>query len=181
MGFGVCAPQDSEASKLYRWWVSIQLSSSAHSPILSGWLCAIGWQVYLAGVCFMVGTIIQGLIALNVVDYVWQNWHGTLLTIAVISFSISFNTVLAARLPLIEGMVLILHLAGFFGIMIPLWVMAPRAHPHVLLEFSNNGGWSSTGLSAMIGLTSPMSVLIGYDCSVHMCKAVLIFNGYIEC
>jgi hypothetical protein len=39
-----------------------------------------------------------------------------------------------------------------------------------LLEFSNNGGWPSTGLSAMIGLTTPLSVLIGYDCSVHMCK-----------
>jgi choline transport protein len=144
--------------------------------MLSGWLCAIGWQVYLAGVCFMVGTIIQGLIALNVTDYVWQNYHGTLLTIAAIAFSIIFNTVLAARLPLIEGIVLILHLVGFFAIIIPLWVMAPRADPQVLLDFSNNGGWSSTGLSAMIGLTSPLSVLIGYDCSVHMCKAVLPFN-----
>ncbi|KAH8810578.1 amino acid/polyamine transporter I [Xylogone sp. PMI_703] len=137
-----------------------------------GWLCAIGWQVYLAGVCFMVGTIIQGLIALNVTDYVWHNWHGTLLTIAVIAFSIAFNTVLATRLPLIEGTILILHLAGFFAIIIPLWIMAPRAHPLVLLEFSNNGGWSNTGLSAMIGLISPMSVLIGYDCSVHMSEEI---------
>jgi choline transport protein len=119
----------------------------------------------------MVGTIIQGLIALNVSDYVWHNWHGTLLTIAAISFSIAFNTVLAFQLPLIEGIVLVLHLAGIFAIIIPLWVMAPRAKPYAaLLEFSNNGGWPSTGLSAMIGLTTPLSVLIGYDCSVHMCK-----------
>jgi choline transport protein len=119
----------------------------------------------------MVGTIIQGLIALNVTDYVWHSWHGTLLTIAAISFSIIFNTVLAVQLPLIEGVVLILHLAGFFAIIIPLWVMAPHATAHTaLLEFSNNGGWPSTGLSAMIGLTTPLSVLIGYDCSVHMCK-----------
>jgi len=119
----------------------------------------------------MVGTIIQGLIALNVSDYVWHNWHGTLLTIAAISFSIIFNTALAVQLPLVEGIVLILHLAGFFAIIIPLWVMAPRANAHTaLLEFSNDGGWSSTGLSAMIGLTTPLSVLIGYDCSVHMCK-----------
>lgn len=121
----------------------------------------------------MVGTIIQGLIALNVNDYVWEQWHGTLLTIAVIVSSISFNTVLAARLPLIEGIVLILHVAGIFVIIIPLWVMAPRADPHVLIEYSNNGGWSSTGLSAMIGLTATLSgVLTGYDCSVHMCKAI---------
>jgi len=46
--------------------------------------------------------------------------------------------------------------------------MGPRADTHVLLDFSNNGGWSSTGLSAMIGLTSSLSVLIGYDCSAHI-------------
>lgn len=119
----------------------------------------------------MVGTITQGLIALNVQDYVWHNWHGTLLTIAVIVFSIAFNTILAFRLPLIEGIVLFLHIAGFFAIIIPLWVTGPRASPReALLEFTNNGGWPSVGLSSMIGLTAPMSVLIGFDCAVHMCK-----------
>ncbi|RMZ86506.1 hypothetical protein DV736_g6268, partial [Chaetothyriales sp. CBS 134916] len=62
---------------------------------LTGWLLAIGWQVYLAGICSMVGSITQGLIALNVQDYVWHNWHGTLLTITVIVFSIIFNTAFA--------------------------------------------------------------------------------------
>lgn len=138
---------------------------------MTGWLCAIGWQVYLAGVCFMVGSIIQGLIALNVEDYEWHSWHATLLTIAVITFAVGFNTLLAVRLPLLEGIALILHIAGFFAIIIPLWVMAPRASTHdALFKFTNNGGWSSTGLSAMVGLTAPLSVLIGYDCSVHMCR-----------
>ena len=144
---------------------------TTYSQRVLGWLSAIGWQVYLAGVAFMVGSVIQGLIALNVKGYVWHNWHGTLLTIAAITFSILFNTALAVKLPLIEGTVLILHLAGLFAIIIPLWVMAPRASTHdALFVFTNFGGWSSTGLSAMIGLTTPLSVLIGYDCSVHMCK-----------
>jgi choline transport protein len=66
-------------------------------------------------------------------------------------------------------MVLILHVVGFFAIIIPLWVMAPRASADVaLLTFTNNGGWSSVGLSSMIGLLAPVAVLIGYDCSVHM-------------
>ncbi|KIW50408.1 hypothetical protein PV05_11997 [Exophiala xenobiotica] len=156
-------------------WVS-ELAPPKIQKILSyivGWLSSIGWQVYLAGVCFMVGTVIQGLIALNVEGYVWHNWHGTLLSIAAISFAIIFNTVLAVQLPLIEGIVLILHFAGFFAIIIPLWVMAPRSNAHdALLVFTNNGGWSSTGLSAMIGLTTPLSVLIGYDCSVHMSEEI---------
>ena len=72
-------------------------------------------------------------------------------------------------------MVLVLHILGFFAIIIPLWVMAPRADAHVvLLEFTNYGGWSSTGLSSMIGLLAPTAVLIGYDCSVHMCKSSLL-------
>ena len=66
-----------------------------------GWLTAIGWQVYLASVCFLVGTIMQGLIALNDPTYVYERWHGTLLAIAVIIFSIIFNTALASRLPVI--------------------------------------------------------------------------------
>jgi choline transport protein len=119
----------------------------------------------------MVGSVIQGLIALNVQDYVWHNYHGTLLTIAAIAFSVIFNTVLAVQLPLLEVIVLILHVTGFFAIVITLWIMAPRATAQAaLLNFTNFGGWSSTGLSAMVGLTTPLSVLIGYDCSVHMCK-----------
>ncbi|KAK3677126.1 hypothetical protein LTR78_003331 [Recurvomyces mirabilis] len=128
-----------------------------------GWLCAIGWQVYLAGVCFIIGSVIEGLIVLQVPGYELQPWHSTLLTIAVIAFSVVFNTALATRLPLIEGVMFILHLVGFFAIIIPLWVMAPRATAKdAILTFSNNGGWPSTGLSAMIGLTSPLSVMIGY-------------------
>jgi choline transport protein len=71
-------------------------------------------------------------------------------------------------------MVLILHILGFFAIVITLWVMAPRADGHTaLLDFTNYGGWSSDGLSAMIGLLAPMAVLVGYDCSVHMCTSQL--------
>lgn len=134
---------------------------------------------HLASVCFLVGTIIQGLIALNIPDYVWHNWHGTLLSIAVIVFSILFNTALASRLPIIEGGALVLHILGFFAIILPLWVMGPRADPKVvLLQFTNNGGWPTVGLSAMIGLLAPMAILVGYDCSVHMCMFPCDCYGY---
>ena len=156
-------------------WVS-EFAPRKYQKILSyitGWLTAIGWQTYLASVCFLVGTIMQGLIALNVPDYSYHRWHGTLLTIAVVVFTIVFNTSLASRLPLLEGCVLILHILGFFAIIIPLWVMGPRGRPEVvLLEFTNNGGWPTTGLSSMIGLLAPMAVLVGYDCSVHMAEEI---------
>ena len=107
----------------------------------SGWLTGIGWQVYNASVCFLVGTMIQGLIVLNDPMYVYERWHGTLLSMACVVFSITFNTVLASRLPIIEGVVLILHILGWFAVVITLWVMAPQAPADVaLLQFQNKGG-----------------------------------------
>jgi choline transport protein len=148
------------------WLFSIQQTNK-----YQGWLCAIGWQAYLAGSCFMVGIVIQGLIALNVESYVWQAYHGTLLTIAVVAFTIIFNTSMADRLPLLEGIMLMLHLVGIFAIVIPLWVTASRGDAKtLLLKFTNEGKWATTGLSAMIGLNTPLGVLVGSDCSVHMCK-----------
>lgn len=88
----------------------------------------------------------------------------------MIVFAIVFNTVFATRLPLLEGSALVLHLAGVFVIIIPLWVMAPHSNPHALIEFSNVGAWPTKGLAAMVGLSGPMTTLIGYDCSAHMCK-----------
>jgi len=129
--------------------------------------------VFLASVSFIQAGIIQGLISLTDSNYVFQHWHGTLLTIAAVTFAIIFNTLLAVKLPLIEGIVLILHIAGFFAIVIPLWLMSSRAPARVLVEFTNNGGWSSMGISAFIGLQTPLTALIGYDCSVHMCKQIL--------
>jgi len=99
------------------------------------------------------GTVLQGLIALNDDSYAWENWQGTLLVIAIIVFSVFFNTVLAARLPFIEGVLLVLHVAGLFAVVIPLWVMGPRGNAHeVLLEVVDGGQWHSKGLSFMIGL-----------------------------
>jgi len=98
--------------------------------IHTGWLSAIGWQVYLAGVCFMVSGIIQGMIALNDESYVPQRWHGTLITIAIIFNAIMFNTFLAVKLPLIEGILLGLHVCGVFAIV----VRDKKIYPEIVTE-----------------------------------------------
>jgi choline transport protein len=38
----------------------------------------------------------------------------------------------------------------------------------LLTESSNGGGWSSTGLSCLIGLSSPIWCFIGPDAGAHM-------------
>lgn len=119
----------------------------------------------------MVGTIIQGLIIINNENYVFQAWHGTLLSIAVICFAIIFNTLLAGKLPITQGVAVAMHICGLFGVIIPLWAYSPRGNAfEIFFQFTNLGGWPTTGLSSMIGLTTPVSIWIGYDCAVHMAE-----------
>ncbi|THV43681.1 hypothetical protein BGAL_1123g00010 [Botrytis galanthina] len=116
----------------------------------------------------------QVLIALNVEDYVGQSYHGTLLTIAVLAFSVIFNTSMSSHLPMIESFMLVLHVFGMPAITISLWILTPSlSHAsNVLLDFTNEGGWPSKGLSAMIGLTVPFGALVGFDCSIHMSEEI---------
>lgn len=132
-------------------------------------MCVLGWQTSCASSAFIAGTQIQGLIVLNYPDYQPQAWHGTLLTIAVAAFSVLFNTLLARKLPLIEAMVLVIHVFGFFGILVTLWVLSPRADPKaVFTEFSDGGGWGSLGGSTLVGILAGILPLLGADAAVHM-------------
>ncbi len=110
---------------------------------------------------------------LNNESYVFERWQGSLLVIAIVAFAVLFNTVLAKRLPMIEGMVLILHLVGFFGVLIPLWVLAPRnSAKMVFTQFENLGGWPTQGLSFMVGLLTSVYGLLGADSAVHMSEEI---------
>lgn len=133
----------------------------------------LGWQVGLTSLAFLAGTMIQGLLVLNNPQYIFQQWHGTLLVIAITAFCILFNTVLAKRLPMVEGLVLCIHILGFAGVLIPLWVLAPLNSPsQVFTEFLNLGGWDTKGLSFFVGLLAPVYTLIGADSAVHMSEEI---------
>ncbi|KAH8646232.1 amino acid/polyamine transporter I [Xylariales sp. PMI_506] len=152
-------------------WVS-EFAPRRHQKFLSylmGWLCVLGWQTSCAATAYIAGTQIQGLIVLNYPSYVYEAWHGTMLTIAVAAFAVVFNTVLASKLPLIEGIVLVIHVFGFFGIIVTLWVLSPRSDAAtVFTQFSDGGGWGSLGGSTLIGITAGILPLLGADAAVHM-------------
>lgn len=119
----------------------------------------------------MASGIIQGLIVLNNPEYVGQPWHGTLLIIAVCMFAIFFNTVVASKLPLVEGTLVFLHIAGLFVVIIVLWTLAPRHTARdAFLHITNDGGWSTDGISLVVGLYPLVVALMGFDSAVHMCK-----------
>ena len=144
---------------------------SPEADSITGWYCVLGWQSGIAGQCFTVALQIQGLIILNKDSYVPQDWHAVLLTVATAACAVVFNSFFARRLPFLEGLVLVLHVFGFFAILIPLWVFAPRNSSTVVwTNFTVTSGWSSTGTAVLVGLTGPLYAIMGPDSAVHMCK-----------
>lgn len=106
--------------------------------------------------------MIQGLLVLNYPGYDFQRWHGTLIYFAVIAVAFFINTVTKPLLPVIEVFFLVVHILGFFALVIPLIVLAPHASAkEVFATFYNGGNWGSDGLSFFIGLTVTMFAFVG--------------------
>jgi amino acid transporter len=127
-----------------------------------GWVTIIGWQAAQASVAFLAASMIQGLAILNHPNYNATRWQGTLIFYGVIAFVVFVNTYLARWLPKIEGMILILHILGFFAILIPLVYLAPHGSAHdVFGTFINSGGWNTNGLSWFVGLITSVFSFLG--------------------
>jgi amino acid transporter len=106
---------------------------------------------------------------LNIDSYIIKGWHGTLLSIGIVMFAIVWNTVLVRKLPLLEGVIVILHVFGFFAFLVVLWVMGPKSDSKtVWTDFEDNGNWGSVGLSCLVGMTGPVITLIGADSACHL-------------
>lgn len=100
-------------------------------------------QTFIVNAAFAGGPSIHILATLYHPDYVILQWHGTLMTFAMVDFAALFNVFAARRIPVFEGIVLVFHIVGFFAVMIPLWVLAPKV-PHGQVwsseAFANYGG-----------------------------------------
>jgi amino acid transporter len=115
-------------------------------------MSTLSWQAGTASGPFLVGTLIQSMIYINNTNYTWENWHGTLLVIAITLLVFCFNVWGMRAMPLAQNMMLVVHVFGFLSIIIVLWVLSPRNSAEVVFtKFTNNGGWSSMGLSLMVG------------------------------
>jgi choline transport protein len=83
------------------------------------------------------------------------------MTTAVGAFAVSFNVFATKHLPFFEGVILVMFLIGFFVIIIPLWVLAPRASvSDVFGKFENFGGWSTMGGACIVGQMAASAAFI---------------------
>ena len=95
------------------------------------------------------------------------------MTIAVAIFATLFNTVGAKQLPLFELIILFVHIVGFLAILIPLWVLAPKAPAsEVFGSLSNFGGWPSVGTACIVGQLTAVGAVGGSDSAAHMSEEV---------
>ena len=76
-----------------------------------------------------------------------------------------FNTLLVKLLPKVEGLILIIHIGGFFAVLIPLVYTAPHGSASdVFRQFENGGGWSTQGLSFFVGIVTGVYSFLGQFC-----------------
>jgi hypothetical protein len=86
------------------------------------------------------------------------------------------NIIGGKLLPRFEGTILILHILGFFAILIPLTYMADhRPAKEVFNLFMDEGHWT-LGLSFFIGLIGHVFAFAGGDAAVHVGKLFMTLS-----
>lgn len=141
---------------------------------IQGWLTVIGWIAALTSVCYFVADLVLQLVSLNDLDhsFVRTNWHGTLLLWAVLLLCVFINIFISGALPTIEVVVLVVHVLGFFGILVPMVYLSGSYNSAkvVFTTFNNNGGWSTQALAFFIGMQGNALAFVGTDSVVHVSK-----------
>ncbi|KAM0548062.1 hypothetical protein ACHAPJ_010120 [Fusarium lateritium] len=156
-------------------WVAMLAprSCSKFLSYITGWLTLAGWQGTSAAAAFLTGTMIQGLVTFMVPSYNAQTWQGTLMMWMCVLIAVIINTVVSSMLPKLEGMILILHIIGFFAVLITLVTFGAHGDASdVFLQFRNEGMWPTQGLSWFVGLLGCVFSFVGVDSSFHMCEEV---------
>lgn len=128
------------------------------------WSSTLAWQAGNALGLFLVGTLIQGIIGLNRPEYVAENWHGTLLVIAVACTTVLANIYGSRIIPHTQNAIFALSLLAFVAFLVPIWVNAPMAESHdVWGNWQDMGEWGNLGLAVMIGQLPAIAAFQGID------------------
>lgn len=154
-------------------WVSMLSPPSSRKFLgyMTGWLTTAGWLALVTSAAYLTGTMVQGLISLTRPSYLseMQNWHGTLLLWAIVLFCYGINTAFGSLLAKFEGVVLVLHICGFFAILFPLIFVGEHSDSETVFDnFLNLGGWQTQGLSFCIGLIGNAFAFLGSDGVIHV-------------
>ena len=136
---------------------------------ITGWLTVLGWQASFATANFVSAALIQGLIVLTRPSYDPQPYQHMLLFWAVMAFAVFINVLASTVLPKFEGLILVLHIVGYFAILLPLLILGEHQDPHQVFGlWLNLGNLPTQGTSFMVGLLGPVFMFLGADGAVHV-------------
>ena len=154
-------------------WVSMlaPLRYQRFLGYMTAWLTVTGWQATLASSSLLTGTLIQNIVLLTHPSYAerMENWHGTMLLWAVLLLIYAINTSLPRLFVKFEGYAFVLHLLGFFAVMLPLIFLGEKtSSANVWNQFKNMGEWHTQGLSFCIGIIGTVFAFAGADAAIHV-------------
>jgi amino acid transporter len=148
-------------------------SSQKILSYIAGWATVTAWQATVSAICLPLATLVQGLVIMNNPTYAAERWHATLMTYAFILLALFVNTYLNKHFAKIEGVILVLYIIGFLGVVISLSSLATHIDAEtVFTVWENAGGWSSMGLSWFVGLVSFAGAFAGADGATHMAEEI---------
>ncbi len=129
---------------------------------VSGWLSALSWQAGNASGLFLCAKLIQALIAIGNPAYAAPAWQGWLLVVAVTLICVFFNIFAEPLLPHMQNLLLPVYVGAFIATVAVMCALCPHVDAYTaLIEITNEGGWSSSGLALMVGQISAIFALGG--------------------
>ena len=110
-------------------------------------------------------------------EYVPKPYQHMLLFWAVMAFAVFINVLASTVLPKFEGFILLIHLAGYFAILLPLLILGEHQDPHQVFGlWLNLGNFPTQGVSFMVGLLGPVFMFLGADGAVHVSHMYLFWR-----
>ncbi|KAF2150891.1 amino acid transporter [Myriangium duriaei CBS 260.36] len=140
---------------------------------ICGWMLFLRWQAGQAGGTFIMGTLIQAMLVIRDSSYTPKGWQGFLFVVPFSILSAALSIRITTGHLTVFNMSMVVHVLSCFTTVVVVWVLAPHVPANAALAtFTNNGGWSTTGLSLMIGQVSMVATLGGFDAAIHMAEEV---------
>ena len=86
-----------------------------------------------------------------------------------IIFALAVTILVGSELSKLEGALLVLYTVGCFAVLVPMVYLAPHGSADsVFKTFINEGGWSSQGLSFLVGISGLAFANLGADGIYHV-------------
>ncbi|KAK4862455.1 hypothetical protein LT330_002588 [Penicillium expansum] len=139
---------------------------------IAGWATIWSWLLSALTGIFSNAMQLQAYIILFAPTYSYQRWHTSLIVIAMTTCFFGINILGTRWLHRLTFLGIVLHVAGYFTIIIYLLV---KVHPkntasYVFADLTNLSGWKSDGVSWSVGLMSSAVAFINWDSATHMAE-----------